>query len=144
MKKKKLLIVTLLWAITGGMYAMYWLYRVGVDFYKTDELHRYKLILPRAMILLLTVHIILVILVLGIGIGELRDQFNWFFIFGIVCIVIVYIFAFEIIGDIANVLCNIEGHQRLCSPVLAVILTFFGFASIIYLQAIINKRLGGI
>jgi peptidoglycan/LPS O-acetylase OafA/YrhL len=113
---------------------------VGVDCYKENESNRFKRIIPAAIVILMLIHVTLVLLVLGIGIDELKGKFIWFFIFGFVCIMLFYVFSFVLVKDIVKALCNVEIHERFCSPKLVSILTFFGFVSIVYLQAYINKR----
>lgn len=142
MKRRNILLVLLLWATTGGIYSIYWLYKVGVDSYRANESNRLKRMIPVAIVVLILMQVTSVVFVLGIGIEELKGAFIWFFIFAFVCALLVYSLSFVLVHDVAKALCNAAGNERLCSPKLAVILTLFGFASIVYLQASINKRLG--
>lgn len=135
------MLTSLLWALTGGVYAVYWIYMVGADYYSTNEYMERKRFIPTILVSSVLTLMALVVFVLAVGVQGLTNAFVWIFLFGLACVLVSYVSAFIIVSDVARNVCRVSGRKAVCSPTMAGFLTFVGFASVVYLQSGINKRL---
>lgn len=140
MKQRNLLLTSLMCALTGGIYAVCWVYICGADYYGKNAC-KHKRFIPTIMVLSVLILMTLVLFVLVVGVEGLTNAFVWIFLAGLVCALVSYASAFIIVIDVARGVCRVSGRKVVCSQITAGLLTFLGFASVIYLQSGINKRL---
>lgn len=136
MKRQSLLLTILLYYFTGGVYAIIWLNKIGYIYY--DAKSGWKHYITKIIILAFVALIISVFLVIGIGLEHLTDFIEWFYIFSLSCVMVIYGFSFIVVTDVAKSIMFERGVK--CSLRLVGILTFIGLTSIIYLQWCINKQ----
>ncbi len=146
-KRRRLGLVIFLYLITGGLYGVYWIVRNGFAMYAADTRRR-TAILPSVLLGTIVLFMSMVILAMrSVATNEVLQSapqdFERFFLAAAFAAALIYLLAAVVSARIAKLICTYAGNRLggVCSPVTAILLTFLGFTSAMYLQYHINRVL---
>jgi len=143
LKKRNLLLVIVLYLITGGLYGIYWTAKTGFASNSKRAQHQTSIlpILFIAVFMVLMSTVFVVVMNLQASQPTMRHS-GVLLLIAAFAVVLTYVLAAALSVRIARVIQGCGSGP--CSTALAVALTFAGFTNAIYLQHCINRLPHGI
>ena len=126
--------VVMMYLFSGGVYAIYWLYTTGLSVY---ELHPKRRYIPMALIFSVVILVSSVFIFAFVAVDKIDYPVWVFYLFALICLVVIYGLAWMIVSDIAKAINGWIGIK--CSMRIMKIFLFVGLVCVIYLQFCINR-----